>query len=229
METEFQDGKRRIDPVYPDDRLTDTEREIHNELRNLSHHFRLMSDSRGGQKQILFILSQEEQLSQRKLMDITGIKSGSLSEVLGKLEHAGLIERTQSTEDRRSVDIRLTEQGQIQARLNHADFNENLVRMYSCLTAEEKDTLLTLIRKLNADWKTQIEENPERGRHKGHHHEGGHHGMEHPGEEDRPVGEPHHGEHHPHEGEHHHDDGSRHGTEDHHGDGNSSFRDREEE
>ena len=70
-----------------------------------------ISEGKGSQKRILMILKENPGITQRELTRHLGIQPGSASEVLGKLESAGLIRRTPSEIDRRTTDITLTEAG----------------------------------------------------------------------------------------------------------------------
>lgn len=130
---------------------------IHN-LRNLGHTIRFAFGGKGGQNRILCILHKTGGMTQRELTEQIGIQPGSASEVIGKLESTGLIERTPSARDRRTSDIRLTDAGYRQAeeiiRLRSMYHQE----MLSCLSEEEKRLLLALTEKLNEDWKSRYGE-----------------------------------------------------------------------
>lgn len=89
-------------------------------------------------------LGHSQGMTQRELTERIGVQPGSASEVIGKLETAGLITSTPGATDRRTTDIRLTQAGQMQAeeaaeqrRLRHQE-------MFSCLSEEEKEILLAL-------------------------------------------------------------------------------------
>ena len=108
------------------------------------------SNGKSSQNRILQILRRSGCLTQRELTEQLGIQPGSVSEILKKLEAAGLITRQSNTEDRRTVDIALTSAGKTQAEAsishsaNHALF-ENL-------TDDEKQQLLSLLEKVDRDW-----------------------------------------------------------------------------
>lgn len=121
-------------------------------LRDLGHIIRFLFEGKGSQKRILIILNEEGNITQRELTSRLGVQPGSASEVIGKLESAGLIERTTSVNDRRTVDIKLTEKGKIKAEEAVRQRKNRHEEMFSALTDEEKDTLLFLAEKLNTDW-----------------------------------------------------------------------------
>lgn len=138
-------------------------------LRDLGHMTRFLYEGRGSQKRILIILQEEGNMTQRELTERLGIQPGSASEVIGKLESAGLIQRSPSQKDRRTTDIQLTETGKAQAKEAAEQRKRRHQDMFSCFSAEEKDTLLMLMEKLNADWNRRY-----RGNYKGFGHHPGH-------------------------------------------------------
>lgn len=115
-------------------------------LQALGHMGRFGHDGKGSQTRILTILSREGTMTQRDLTERLGIQPGSASEIIGKLERAGLIVRTPSSVDRRTVDISLTEEGISRVEAQPKDAANS---MFSALTEEEKDTLLGLLEKLS--------------------------------------------------------------------------------
>lgn len=142
----------------------DTNNKLIMNLRSLGHMIRFLYEGRESQKRILIILRESQGMTQRELTERIGVQPGSASEVIGKLETAGLIMRTPSATDRRTTDIRLTQAGQMQAeeaaeqrRLRHQE-------MFSCLSEEEKETLLALAEKLNEDWDARYRGKREPGR-----------------------------------------------------------------
>lgn len=107
------------------------------DLLDLSHIMRSQYEGKASQKRILIILNESENITQRDLTERLGIQPGSASEILAKLENAGLILRTQNEADRRTIDIYLTDEGKafaeealVQRRKRHED-------MFSGLSEEE--------------------------------------------------------------------------------------------
>lgn len=147
-------------------------------LLDLCHGMRFLYEGKGSQKRILIILNEVGAITQQKLTERLGIQPGSASEVLAKLEAAGLITRTPNELDRRTTDIKLTESGKQQALEAAKQRQMRHEEMFSCLSEDEKSELLSLLEKLSADWEQRYHDN--------HHH---HHG---------------HGEHHHGHDEHHH-------------------------
>lgn len=121
-------------------------------LRDLGHMIRLLYEGKGSQKRILIILGEVGCITQRELTERLGVQPGSASEVLAKLEDAGWILRTPSAVDRRTADIRLTDAGKLQAVAAAQQREQRHREMFACLSEEEKETLLSLLEKVNADW-----------------------------------------------------------------------------
>ena len=134
--------------------------ELHNSLVlnfwEIAHTMRHISEGKGSQKRILMILLENGPMTQSELTEQIGIQPGSASEVLGKLETAGLILRTPSETDRRTADIRLTASGKSAAEAAYAQRQVRHQQMFSGLSDEEKETLLQLLEKVNADWKRKF-------------------------------------------------------------------------
>jgi len=155
-------------------RALDTNDKLVDGLRDLGWLMRTQYEGKASQKRILMILNSAGPMTQRDLTEYLAIQPGSASEILSKLEHAGLILRTQNEADRRTTVIQLTDAGtslgQEAADQRHRRHQE----MFSCLSDEEKQTLLVLLEKLRDDWRAQY------GIHGGHHgHKGdrrGHYG-----------------------------------------------------
>lgn len=124
-------------------------------LRHLGHTIRFLFEGRGSQKRILIILLETGSMTQRELTERLRIKPGSASEVIGKLESAGLIQRKLNEADRRTADIRLTPEGRLKAEEAAVQRRTRHQEMFSCLTEEEKNTLLELTEKLNVDWNSR--------------------------------------------------------------------------
>lgn len=134
----------------------DINEELITHLRNLSHTMRSLYEGKGSQKRILIILLKNGSMTQHQLTQKLGIQPGSVSEVLKKIEHVGYIKRQPSANDRRTIDIHLTDQGKIQAQ---DALKQRLIRhqeMFSCLSTQEKETLLSLTKKINANWQEQF-------------------------------------------------------------------------
>lgn len=121
-------------------------------MLDLNHVMHSLYEGKASQKRILIILNEVKSITQRDLTARLGIQPGSVSEILSKLEKAGLILRTISETDRRTADISLTDEG-IQMAVEAArQRSKRHVEMFSCLSEKEREELLALLEKVNEDW-----------------------------------------------------------------------------
>lgn len=130
-------------------------------------------DGKSSQNRILHILSKSEHITQRELTEQLGIQPGSASELIKKLETAGLITRQSNSEDRRTVDLALTDAGKAQAEAGYPQHADHA--LFENLTEEEKQQLLSLLEKVGQDWHHRFRNE---GRHGHKHHCKRDHGYE---------------------------------------------------
>lgn len=133
------------------------EKLLHN-LRNAGHMIRNLSEGRASQKRILVLLNKSGVVTQRALTKTLHVQSASSSEILTKMEEAGLILRTPNEEDRRTMDISLTEAGRNEAEAAAKEIAALRKEMFTCLNEEEKTILLSLLEKLNGEWDIRYRE-----------------------------------------------------------------------
>lgn len=125
-------------------------------LRDMNHIMHKLYEGRGSQKRVLILLGEAGgKLPQRELTRRLGIQPGSVSEILAKLENAELICRSTNGDDRRTTDIALTEAGKAVSREATSIRRQRHEEMFSCLSAEEKESLRCLLEKVNADWQAR--------------------------------------------------------------------------
>lgn len=138
-------------------------------FRDIGHTMRHISEGKGSQQRILIVLNETGPITQRELTQRLGIQPGSASEVIIKLEAAGLIERLPSEKDKRTTDVHLTEAGKIEAQRLGAVRTKRHERMFAALSDREKEELLNLLEKVNEDWDQEYrkESAEHRGRHCG--------------------------------------------------------------
>ena len=136
----------------------DEDNKLMTNIHEMRHLGRFGFDGKGGQNRILRILSEDGAMTQRELTERLGIQPGSASEVLGKLEKAGLIIRSQNTADRRTTDVAVTDAGRTQAAEAAAHRDERVHEMFAVLSADEKAVLLAGLEKLNRAWKEKDKE-----------------------------------------------------------------------
>lgn len=140
-------------------------------LRDLSHVMRFLYEGKGSQKRILIILNEiDSSITQRELTERLGIQPGSASEVIAKLESAKYIRRSPSETDRRTTNIELTKAGKTAALKAKEQRVRRHEQMFSCLSDTEKTQLLSLLEKVNMDWKKRYQDMGQHYRHHEHHH-----------------------------------------------------------
>lgn len=131
---------------------TDINDKLITNICDMNHIMRFLYEGKASQKRILIILLEVNNITQRELTERLGIQPGSASEVLAKLESAGLITRTANEADHRTTNITLTADGKQLAMEAARQRSRRHVEMFSCLSEDEKTTLLALLEKINADW-----------------------------------------------------------------------------
>jgi len=111
-----------------------------------------------GRGKILVLLYQHGPMTQRALLDLTQMRSASLSEQLTRLEAEGFIARQRSATDRRTLELTLTESGLAMAKTRfqkRTDFAEDL---FSPLSAEEQAQFAACLNKLYDHWQVICEQ-----------------------------------------------------------------------
>lgn len=136
-------------------------------LWDLSHRLRSLGEGKGSQSRILIVLRERGPITQRDLTEHLGIQPGSTSEVISKLESAGLIFRTPSKTDGRTANVALTETGREKAEECARHRERRYREMFSCLTEPEKVQLLDLLGTVNEDWKERYQDLAERKKQRG--------------------------------------------------------------
>lgn len=127
---------------------------ILHDLGYCGHYLHCNTGGRGGQIPILCKLEKNGgELSQHELQEMFEIKSGSMSEVLAKMEADGLIRRDRLDDDRRQMTAILTEKGHEQAKDHMARRHEFEAEAFSPLAEEEQRELLELLDKVASHWK----------------------------------------------------------------------------
>ncbi len=195
--------------------FTHQEEDLLGLLLRSSHFLHHRRGGRRGQGKILKILSECPQLSQKELQERLGIESGSMSELVIKLEHKGLITREKDESDKRMTTLRITELGLSLSKELEVEASGNEQSLLKGLSIEEQEQLKQLLTKLLTGWEEANEtfrgvtchkgcgHHDHHGCHHGHHKDHDHvgHQMGHGKEEKRE----HHGHHRDHDHHNHHD------------------------
>ena len=119
------------------------------------HYLHMHGGGRSGRAPMLCTLRKHgTAMPQRELASRFELKAGSLSEVLTKLEEAGLIVRTRDAEDRRQLIVQLTEEGMRKADEDQLEREEFRRSAFSCLTDEELDQLEDMLVRIKQHWRS---------------------------------------------------------------------------
>lgn len=122
------------------------------QFHSCTHFFRYGMGEKTGQQRILSMLAERGIITQRELQDMLGVQSGSLSEILNKVESCGYVMRRQNEKDRRQMNLELTESGREAACNFRKDHMKRARTMFDGLTEEEKKQLSTLLGKMMDHW-----------------------------------------------------------------------------
>ena len=126
--------------------------ELMRQMRRCNHLLYHKFSLNFSQNRILSVLNREGPMTQKTLMCRMQIQPGSLSEVLSKVEGAGLVERRRCEDDRRNFEIRLTEEGVKQAEAFERDREDMAKLLFEQLNESEKQTLSEILLKLHDHW-----------------------------------------------------------------------------
>jgi DNA-binding MarR family transcriptional regulator len=124
-------------------------------------HIQYFTGKFQGQGRILILLLQRDMITQRELAEITQRRAATLSEQLDTMEKAGLIIRVKSADDKRNVDVRLTEKGRLAAAEAEKERSEIAELLFSGLEEDEKKHFYNTLLKLREQWQHIIFNNNE--------------------------------------------------------------------
>lgn len=117
------------------------------EMMGRYHNNRFSMNPHRGQGRIMSLLKLQPEISQKELCYLLGMSKQGLAELLSKLELAGYITRTPSTEDGRVMMVKLTEDGKkIADEIDNDDSNSKSI--LSCLNSEEQITLIGYLKRI---------------------------------------------------------------------------------
>lgn len=143
------------------------EEKLQGQLRACGRFLHYNMGEKAGQARIISVLMERGAITQRELQDILEVRSGSLSEILNKVESAGLIERRQSERDKRQLEVKLTEDGVAAGAKMQEERGCAAEELFTSLSDDEKKTLAGLLDKLLGGWEGLESERGRRGRRHG--------------------------------------------------------------
>ncbi|MGJ0183966.1 MarR family winged helix-turn-helix transcriptional regulator [Corynebacterium glyciniphilum] len=113
---------------------------------------------RAGQGRVLHILTLRSPMPQKELAFMLGVRPQSLSELLGKLESAGFVERRRDDTDRRTFIVDITEEGR-----NAASDVPETDDPFDVLTAEEQEQFGDMLDRVSAAVREKFPDDPRGG------------------------------------------------------------------
>lgn len=129
------------------------EKRIIRDLSSLGHYLFVRRGGQGGKQHVLKQLYRAGgAMNQRDLLGLTRTTSASLSEVVGKLESEGLVERERCARDKRQLAVTLTPEGSRRAEELVSDQLAFERESLSCLTGQEREELLGMLDRINEQW-----------------------------------------------------------------------------
>jgi DNA-binding MarR family transcriptional regulator len=127
-----------------------------------------------GQIRLLSLISQNGGASQKDLAEEMDVRPSSMTEMLLRMEQAGLITRKQDEKDQRVMRIFLTGAGEKAAAQSSVTTHDLTTTMFNCLLPEEQTQMLVLVEKISASIETIVGSDAQDTHHHGLHH--GQHG-----------------------------------------------------
>ncbi len=115
-----------------------------------------------GQLPVLYMLRNGARMSQRDLAKFAKIEQPSMAQMLARMERDGLIRRTPDPADGRSSLISLTDEAIAKLPTARQALEEGRERVLSGFSADEVQTLVQLMRRLNQNLDRMVAEEDER-------------------------------------------------------------------
>lgn len=114
---------------------------------------------RRGQGQLLNVLLKKEVASQTELSELLQIRSASLGELVYKLERKGFVQRNPNANDKRRVDVSLTEAGRAKALEITASRQHLAMELFSGLSVTEQEQFAALLDKFVVSLEARLDNN----------------------------------------------------------------------
>lgn len=138
-------------PDFRPEVRSEDEKLIHN-LRRCGHYLRHHTEEKGSQRRVLFHLHRKGPMTQKDLLELLGVRAGSLSELLSKLEAKGCIAKEKSETDKRNYNVSITPVGLELLGELQKQYHESMADLLSGFPEEDKVTLNALLEELQNSW-----------------------------------------------------------------------------
>lgn len=110
-----------------------------------------------GQIKTLRLIAERGEITQKELLEILILKSGSVSEIVKKLENQGFITKKKDNNDKRKIKISITDKGRYFLDTQLAINVEQEKVLFTSLSDEEQKELIKLLSKLFKDWESKFD------------------------------------------------------------------------
>lgn len=134
-------------------KITSLNHKIVMQLRECGHFLHYRMGGNAGKTRILIALSEHEELLQRELQSILDVQSGSLSEMIIKMETDGFIEKIKSEKDGRNFVLRLTEKGNALAENTKNEYEKRINKLMSCFSENQLGELNDMLDTMIVHWR----------------------------------------------------------------------------
>lgn len=121
-------------------------------MEHAGHYLFHRRGGKAGQMRILRYLSHHKDLTQKQLQNTLELSSGSMSEIIAKLETQRLVVRTTDPNDRRKKVLNLTEEGwQFLSSVSNED---RRIGLFDCLDESQRNDLASILEVLLENWRS---------------------------------------------------------------------------
>lgn len=128
------------------------EERIIKDLMYCAGFLRNHTEGKGSQRRVLFFLRERGPMTQREILEEMGVRAGSLSELLSKLEAKGYVKKERSETDKRNYNVSITDSGLLALEEMHVKHQAAMSDLLSDLSLEERNQLAALLKKLHTLW-----------------------------------------------------------------------------
>lgn len=121
-------------------------------MEHIGHFFFHRRGGKAGQMRILRYLSHHKDLTQKQLQTTLELSSGSMSEIIAKLESKRLVIRTSDPNDRRKKVLNLTDEGW--QFLSSVSVEDRRIGLFDCLDEVQRRELASILQVLLENWRS---------------------------------------------------------------------------
>lgn len=162
QEENCKGDRKRMDMDFFDLSFEESlDEQLVNAILDVGRDIRRLFEGKESQSRILMILRLHGAVTQKMLIQILHIQPGSASEILKKMEKAGLIIRVPNEMNRRASDIVLTRQGRSVSEKLIEQRRGRYREMMARLAEDEKVSLFSMLDRMKEDWQQRFRAVPE--------------------------------------------------------------------